>query len=73
VRALPPTDQREALTGRAGLEKAGFARLHERDSWVDQLKLGGKYFITRNQSSIIAFTVPPKLEASKPVGMSIVG
>ncbi|KAK4699265.1 aspartyl aminopeptidase, partial [Phenoliferia sp. Uapishka_3] len=55
------------------LEKAGFSRLHERDSWTSKLALGGKYFITRNQSSIIAFTVPEKLEASKPVGMSIVG
>ncbi|KAL8286792.1 hypothetical protein RQP46_004320 [Phenoliferia psychrophenolica] len=55
------------------LEKAGYTRLHERDSWAQEIKLGGKYFVTRNQSSIIAFSVPPKLEPAKPVGISIVG
>ncbi|KAM0748089.1 peptidase M18, aminopeptidase I [Meredithblackwellia eburnea MCA 4105] len=56
------------------LEKAGFSRLHEKESWSGgKLKLGGKYFVTRNQSSIIAFTVPPKLEEDKAVAMSIVG
>lgn len=37
------------------LEKAGFARLQEEDSW--QLLPGGRYYVTRNQSSIIAFVV----------------
>lgn len=36
----------------------GFAALNERDAW--QIVPGGKYFVTRNQSSIIAFTVPEK-------------
>ncbi|BGP36870.1 hypothetical protein JCM10449v2_000772 [Rhodotorula kratochvilovae] len=59
------------------LEQAGFARLHERDSWANgKVARGGKYFITRNQSSIIAFTVPPAPTGDaqkKPLGMSVVG
>lgn len=35
---------------------AGFEQLQERDSW--SLKPGGRYVVTRNQSSIIAFTLP---------------
>ncbi|GAA5862791.1 hypothetical protein JCM8547_006546 [Rhodosporidiobolus lusitaniae] len=67
------------------LETAGFVRLHERSSWSTgstKLARGGKYFVTRNESSIIAFTVPPEEEVKleedgsgrkKPLGMSIVG
>lgn len=36
------------------LESKGFCALDERDKW--DLKEGGKYFVTRNQSSLIAFT-----------------
>ena len=35
------------------LEQAGFQRLLEADEW--QLQPGGKYFVTRNGSSIVAF------------------
>jgi aspartyl aminopeptidase len=37
------------------LEQAGFKRLREADAW--QLDGAGKYFVTRNDSSIIAFTL----------------
>ncbi|CZT50441.1 related to vacuolar aspartyl aminopeptidase Lap4 [Rhynchosporium secalis] len=39
------------------LEKAGFTKLSERKAWTEGLKVGGKYFTTRNGSSLIAFTV----------------
>lgn len=35
------------------LENAGFSRLHESDSW--DVEYPGKYYLTRNDSSIIAF------------------
>jgi len=35
------------------LEAAGYRRLDERDAW--HLEPGGRYYVTRNQSSIIAF------------------
>lgn len=38
------------------LKEAGFAALSEGERW--QLKEGGSYYVTRNQSSIIAFKLP---------------
>ena len=38
------------------LDDAGFVRLNERDRW--HLIPGGKYYVTRNDSSIIAFRMP---------------
>ena len=38
------------------LEDAGFESLRESEKW--SLRPGGRYFVTRNQSSLIAFTVP---------------
>ncbi|GAA5872530.1 hypothetical protein JCM16303_004550 [Sporobolomyces ruberrimus] len=56
------------------LEGKGFQRLNERESWANgRVKRGGKYFVTRNQSSIIAFTVPESEGKDTPLGMSIVG
>lgn len=39
------------------LQKAGFTKLSERQTWNDIVKAGGKYYVTRNGSSFIAFTV----------------
>lgn len=38
------------------LGSAGFQRLEESEPW--NLEAGGKYYVTRNQSSIIAFVIP---------------
>lgn len=38
------------------LEAAGFQRLCEKESWA--LVKGGKYYVTRNGSSVIAFQIP---------------
>ncbi len=40
------------------LSGAGFERLHEADAW--QVVPGGRYLITRNDSSIIAWTIPTR-------------
>lgn len=42
----------------AMFSNAGFAKLDERDKW--NLQEGAKYFVTRNDSSVIAFTYPKK-------------
>ncbi len=39
------------------LLERGFKRLHERDNWGE---LGGSYFVTRNDTSIIAFQTTPQ-------------
>ena len=40
------------------LRENGFEALNERDQWT--IVPGGKYFVTRNRSTVIAFTVPEK-------------
>ena len=42
------------------LEKAGFKKILEREDWAQTCKPGGKYYVTRNTSSIIAFAVGEK-------------
>lgn len=56
------------------LEEHGYTRLSERDAWNTwntQLKRGGKYYCTRNDSSLIAFAIGKDYESGN--GMAIVG
>jgi aminopeptidase I len=43
------------------LEKGGYKKLSERDGW--ELKQGGKYYVERNGSSLIAFSIGDGYEA----------
>ena len=43
----------------AELEEAGYEQLNEAKEWT--LHKGGRYFVTRNQSSLIAFTLPEEI------------
>lgn len=53
------------------LADVGFTELPARDDWSGQIKPGGKYFVTRNASTIAAFVVG---EAYKPGnGVAIIG
>ena len=46
-----------AVKNMAGmLEAGGFARLEETEAW--DLRAGGSYYVTRNDSSLIAFRIP---------------
>lgn len=51
-----PTQFHATNSMRIELISAGFVELFEEDSWV--IEEDGKYFVTRNESSIIAFTTP---------------
>ncbi|KAG9246263.1 aspartyl aminopeptidase-like protein [Calycina marina] len=51
------------------LKKAGFEEIKERDSWSSTLKPGGKYYLTRNASSIVAFGIGNKWKSGNPVAM----
>lgn len=53
-----PTAFHAVANAAAELEAAGFERLQERNSW--ELVQGGRYYVTRNDSSVIAFVVPVK-------------
>ena len=51
------------------LEFYGFIRLSERASWTSKLQKGGKYFVERNGSSLIAFTVGLDFKAGNGASM----
>lgn len=44
------------------LEAAGFERLRENEPW--EIGAGGKYYVTRNNSSVAAFSVGERVEAA---------
>ena len=45
-------------------------QIKEKDDWEKDLKAGGKYYFTRNQSALLAFTIPNKWKQG--TGVSIV-
>jgi len=58
---------------RSRLLDAGFVEILEADSWVDQLQVGGKYFLTRNQSTLVAFGVGNEFKVDGSSGFTIIG
>ena len=51
------------------LEAAGFSLIRERDSWASTLRPGGKYFLTRNGSTVVAFAVGRRWRPGNPVAV----
>lgn len=51
------------------LSAAGFQHIRERDAWAGLVKPGGRYFFTRNSSTLVAFAVGKKYSAGGPFWM----
>lgn len=51
------------------LQAAGFEELSERNHWPGKIQKGGKYYVTRNASSLIAFAVGAKYVPGNPFAM----
>lgn len=51
------------------LSSAGFKLLSERDLWTSEIKPGGKYYVTRNGSALIAFSVGKNYKPGNGVGI----
>jgi len=66
-----PTPFHAVESAKQRLLKAGFSEIRERDAWSSTVKKGGRYFLTRNGSSIIAFAVGNKWKPGN--GMAVVG
>ena len=63
-----PTAYQTTATLSSIFEENGFTKLEEGEGW--NLAAGGRYFVTRNQSSLIAFVLPADLE--KTTGYQII-
>ena len=61
-----PTPFHATANMAARLALSGYTQLNEGDVW--QVQAGGKYFVTRNDSSIIAFKLGTKTDALRMVG-----
>ncbi|KAL6866933.1 peptidase M18-like protein [Trichoderma novae-zelandiae] len=64
-----PTPYHAVKSAAARFEKAGFQLIKERDSWASTLRPGGKYYLTRNGSSIVAFAIGRKWRPGNPVAI----
>ncbi|KAF7960226.1 hypothetical protein EAE96_001824 [Botrytis aclada] len=51
------------------LEDAGFTKLSPRDSWNGKLELNGKYYVNRNGTSLIAFSVGGAYKSGNGIAM----
>ncbi|KAI8634639.1 aspartyl aminopeptidase-like protein [Xylariaceae sp. FL1651] len=64
-----PTPYHAVHSAIARLEKAGFTSVKERDNWSSTLKPGGKYYMTRNGSTIVAFAIGARWKPGNPIAM----
>ncbi|EXJ63109.1 aspartyl aminopeptidase [Cladophialophora yegresii CBS 114405] len=51
------------------LTSVGFKQISEKTSWSSALVPGGKYFLTRNGSTIVAFAIGKKWKPGNPISM----
>ncbi|KAH0350957.1 peptidase M18, aminopeptidase I, partial [Aureobasidium melanogenum] len=64
-----PTPFHAVYTASQRLEAAGYTKIKERDAWAHSLVPGGKYYLTRNSSTIIAFAIGNKWKPGNPIAM----
>ncbi|OTA61992.1 peptidase M18, aminopeptidase I [Hypoxylon sp. EC38] len=64
-----PTPYHAVRSSIERLQKAGFTPIKERDNWSSTLRPGGKYYMTRNGSTIVAFAIGAKWKPGNPIAM----
>ena len=64
-----PTPFHAVHNVRHRLEHAGFQRLEENEPWTARCGPGGKYYLTRNASTIMAFAIGKAWRPGNPVAM----
>ncbi|OQO08926.1 Aspartyl aminopeptidase [Cryoendolithus antarcticus] len=64
-----PTPFHAVQSAKSRLDGAGFKQIKERDPWTSALQPGGKYYLTRNASTIVAFAIGDAWKPGNPVGM----
>lgn len=64
-----PTPFHAVDSVRQRLREAGFNCLHENEPWSKICIAGGKYYLTRNASTILAFAIGKKWKPGNPISM----
>ncbi|KAL2008848.1 hypothetical protein VTN00DRAFT_7042 [Thermoascus crustaceus] len=64
-----PTPFHAVNSAKELLSKAGFQEIKEKDSWSSTCQPGGKYYLTRNGSTIVAFAIGKKWKPGNPISM----
>ncbi|BAE56368.1 aminopeptidase I zinc metalloprotease [Aspergillus flavus] len=64
-----PTPFHAVQSAKELLSKAGFQEIKEKDSWSSTCRPGGKYYLTRNSSTIVAFAIGKKWKPGNPISM----
>ncbi|KAJ9255368.1 hypothetical protein DTO207G8_3124 [Paecilomyces variotii] len=64
-----PTPFHAVKSAKELLANAGFEEIKEKDSWASTCQPGGKYYLTRNQSTIVAFAIGKKWTPGNSISM----
>ncbi len=67
-----PSPYHATATVASMLDEAGFQRLKESEKWNCTLKAGGRYYFTREGSSIVAFALDSKF-GQEPLSFALIG
>jgi aspartyl aminopeptidase len=68
-----PTPFHNVANLKSLLSAGGFSEISEQDTWTGRVVAGGKYYYSRNTSTIVAFVVGGSYAAANPGGFKIVG
>ncbi|KAJ5594100.1 Aspartyl aminopeptidase [Penicillium hispanicum] len=64
-----PTPFHAVQSAKDLLAQAGFEEIKERDSWASICKPGGKYFLTRNTTTLVAFAIGKQWKPGNSISM----
>ncbi|KAJ5998608.1 Aspartyl aminopeptidase [Penicillium sp. IBT 35674x] len=64
-----PTPFHAVQSAKDLLAKAGFQEIKEKDSWASSCKPGGRYYLTRNTTTLIAFAIGQKWKPGNSIAM----
>ncbi|KAJ5459714.1 Aspartyl aminopeptidase [Penicillium daleae] len=64
-----PTPFHAVQSAKDLLAKAGFQEIKEKDSWAKTCKPGGKYFLTRNTTTLVAFAIGKQWQPGNSISM----
>ncbi|KAJ5289182.1 Aspartyl aminopeptidase [Penicillium angulare] len=64
-----PTPFHAVQSSKDLLAKAGFQEIKEKESWASTCKPGGRYYLTRNTTTLIAFAIGQKWKPGNSIAM----